>query len=83
VPDWWDDDTCVPLVGFTASASRFLALDPKQFSICQAAIRAGAPYSEMVPRECELRFSPEDVQLVALDCQDEGNAIPVPPRFED
>ncbi len=83
VPDWWDDGTCVPLVGFTASASRFLALDPKQFSICQAAIRAGAPYSEMVPRECELRFSPEDVQLVALDCQDENNVIPVPPRFED
>jgi len=83
VPEWWDDGICVSLVGFTANASRFLALDPNQFSICQAGIRSRAPYAEMVPKECELRFAPEDVQLVAIDCQDERKVVKVPPRFED
>lgn len=75
----WDVGICVPLVGFAASAKEYLKLSPDQFSIVQAAVREGAPYED-IPQECEMRFVSRDIQVVALDCQIEGNAIPVPPR---
>lgn len=77
VPDHWNDGTCIPTVGFTASAAEFERVVPEQISIVQAAIRLGAE-TEIIDMECELRFRPEDVQIVAVDCQNEGVAIPVP-----
>jgi|GEM_PF-6261364 len=82
VDDWWDGGVCMPLVGFTASAKKYLNLSPSQFSIVQAAIKQGAR-SEDIPQECEMRFSSNDIRLVAVDCQIRGNTIPVPPRFDE
>lgn len=79
IPEWWDDGTCVPLVGFTASAAVYGSIEPDQFSIVQAAIREGAD-EDAVHRECELRFASKDIQVVAIDCQYLSQAIRVPPR---
>lgn len=82
IPEWFDDGTCVPLVGFTASAAQYLRLRAENFSICQAAVAEGRPYADMITKECELRFDPADVQLVSVEAQDERNVIPVPSRFD-
>jgi len=82
VDDWWDGGVCMPLVGFTATAKQYLKLKPDQFSIVQAAVRGGAP-DDIVSQECEMRFKSSDVQVVAIDCQNQANVLPVPPRFED
>jgi hypothetical protein len=72
-----EPNTCVPTVGFTAPFERFMKIDPKQMSITQVAVRRGAHPADLIPEECELRFKPEDVQLVAVDCQDRANVVPV------
>lgn len=82
VDDWWDGGVCMPLVGFTASAKKYLSLSPDQFSIVQAAIAEGAP-NEDIPQECEMRFASKNVQVVAIGCQEQKNVIPVPPRSDD
>lgn len=79
IPEWWDDGTCVPLVGFTASADVYGTIEPDQFSIVQAAVREGAD-EDAVHRECELRFGSKDIQVVAIDCEYAFNVIRVPPR---
>lgn len=60
-----DEDYCQPIVGFTAPAYRMQELREDQIAIVQAAVRLGAR-DEIVPTECELRFSPDDVQLIGL-----------------
>jgi len=80
--DWGDFGVCMPLVGFTASAKKYLSLEPEQFSIVQAAVRASAP-EDIISQECEIRFKSQDIQLVSINCQDERNVLRVPPRFED
>ena len=80
--DWWDGGVCMPIVGFTASAKKYLSLSPRQFSIVQAAVADGAP-NEDIPQECEMRFASKDIQVVAIDCQEQKNVIPIPPRFDD
>lgn len=70
-----EPNTCVPTIGFTASFERFMQIDPAQISIVQAAIRVGAREADFIPDECELRFKPEDVSIVAVDCQDKENVV--------
>lgn len=81
IDEWWDGGTCMPLIGFTASAKRYLELVPEQFSVVQAGVRTGAP-EDLVAQECEMRFKSGDVQVVAIDCQDERNVLRIPPRSE-
>jgi hypothetical protein len=76
-PGWGDPEICIPTVGFTAPFARFMQIDPAQMSIVQAAVREGAEAADIVPEECELRFAPKDIQLVAIDCQVRANCLTV------
>jgi hypothetical protein len=72
-----DERLCVPLVGFTAPFARYMQIDPAQMSVVQAAVREGAKVADIIPDECELRFAPKDIQLVAIDCQVRANCLAV------
>jgi hypothetical protein len=68
----WNDLYCVPLVGFTAEHARFKETLPSEIAIVQAAVRIGAREQDLVPRECELRFLPRDVVIVATNVAGHG-----------
>ena len=78
--DWWDGGICVPLVGFTAAPAEFLRIDPDDVTIVQVALRETVGLVEDIPRECELRLPPANIQIVAVGCEDARNRLPVLPR---
>lgn len=64
---WVDDDVfnCESPIGFLESAHKFKRVKPEEVGLLRLAARPGA-LVELVPRECELRFDPEDVSLAGL-----------------
>ena len=64
---WLDDDAvaCAMPVGFTEPAHKFERVLPENVGMVQLAARRGASV-DRVPGECELRFRPEDLTLVAV-----------------
>lgn len=62
---WIDDEACAATVGFTEPASKFARVRPEAIGLVQLAGRASLR-PEIVARECELRFRPEDLVLVGV-----------------
>jgi GNAT superfamily N-acetyltransferase len=63
---WIDDEvSCAMPVGFTEPAHKFERVLPENVGMVQLAARRGAS-ADRVPGECELRFRPEDLTIVAV-----------------
>jgi hypothetical protein len=65
----FEDETCRPFIGFTAGFKSFCDLDPDDIAIVRAAVRKGAK-EWLVPDECEIRISPDDVVVVGVTTAD-------------
>lgn len=83
IPEGWDDGICVPLVGFTAQPADFLKIDPDDVTIVQVALRETVGHVADIPRECELRLPPADIQIVAVGVEDPTKRLLVSPRFDN
>lgn len=68
-----EEPVCSQIAGFTATSSQFLRIDPRQISIVQAEVAKLKKAASIIPNECELRFRPEDVRVIAMDCQNPNN----------
>ena len=62
----WEDDVsaCSASVGFTEPAHKFERILPENIGLLKLAARRGASV-DFVDGECEIRFSPSDLSLVA------------------
>ena len=73
IPD--DELVCGPTIGFTEPAHKFIRVMPDNIGLLRLAGRKTAKI-EMNPRECELRFLPEDLVIVGVQQSASEQATP-------
>ena len=61
---WIESPSCVSPIGFTEPAHKFERVRTENVGLLKLAAKRGARV-DMVNNECELRFRPEDLQIVA------------------